>query len=285
MYRLEIGEGDDIRTINGFPEPEKAPAQIRFTVDQTPNAERSYAEITIYGLNRDSRKAIYSEGDTIRLIAGWQDGYGSIFDGEIKNVAAGREGAETFLTLYCQSLAGQWATTYINRSFGAGTPVRDIVSAVAETLGPVEFVGDLQLPTAINGKNIQGTARQAMNQLANSFGFEWMIENRRVVVHKPGAVRDQAEPFRYNALSGLIGSPEITQKGVDIDVLMNPFIRPWDLFELEAVTAALSFNGIYYQSQQFPEINGKGTNQAISLVHEGDFYGDRWQTRIEGRRL
>lgn len=283
VYRLEIGEGDNIRTFDGFPDEVNAPAQITFRIDQTPNATFSMAEISIFGLKRDTRKAIYEEGETVNLVAGWLESYATIFNGKISNVSTGREGAETFVTLFCISRGNEARAAFTNQSFGVNTPQKTIIEAVANSFGaPVEFYGDFDsLPKAVKGKTIAMSSMRAMDELATAYDFEWWIENGRIVIVRDGFSRLQ-EPYTYTAATGLIGSPEITERGVNIDVVMNPLIRPWDFFQIDAITQDFSFGGIYVKEQDFPEVNGKGVNKVVSLVHEGDFYGDAWQTSLEG---
>lgn len=288
VYELEIGTGDGlIRRFDGFPSEEDDPLNIRFVVDQTPNAERSYAEITVFGLNRESRSSIYEQFTTVTLKAGYGDYYGAIFNGTIENIEIGRDGTDVYLKMFCQSGAETWESARISQSFGPNTPQKEIIQAVAQTFGfPVEFVGDFStLPRALKGRTLDRDSKSAMRQLSDSFEFDWFVSNGQMLIVKDGAQRPSAVPYRYSPATGLIGSPEITQKGVDIEVLLNGLIRPYDLYTVESETAALTFNGIYYRRQEFPKTNGEGTNQVLSLVHEGEFYGDTWQTSIEGVRI
>lgn len=285
VYKLELGDGQDIITYDGFPDGEdKHPAQIEFSIDQTPAAERSYSEITVTGVRKERRKSIYERFSKARLTAGWREGFGVIFNGAIENVELGRDGPNTFIKLFCQSAASEWPTAVINRAFGKGTPYVNIIRTVASTFGvPVEFVGDFNsLPKAVNGLTLSRSSRQALLELAETFEFEFLLENGRLIIVKDGASRQDRGMSEYSAVTGLIGSPELTMRGVNIDVLMDPYVRPKDEFKLNAVTGQLNFNGIYYQS--FPDINGIGSYQANAIVHKGDFYGDTWQTSIEGLR-
>lgn len=283
VYKLEVGTGDTLRTYDGFPAPGRNPAQIQFRIDQSPNATHALAEITLFGLSRESRQSIYREFDVVRLTAGYGDGYGVIFEGNINNVAIGRDGPESMVKLFCQSGADVWGAAYINRSFGPNTPQVDIIRAVAETFGrSVEFVGDLSvLPRAIKGRTLSQDSKSAMDQLARSFGFSWLVSGSKTVVLKDGATWPGAKPFAYSAATGLVGSPEITDKGVDITVLLNPFVRPWDRFQLEAVTGEAAYAGIYTQTRA---LIPRGEFQVVDLVHEGDFYGGKWATKISGKR-
>lgn len=293
VYQVDISNfGTTFMSINGFPEANKNPLRVTFMIDQTPNAERSYGEITIYGLNRASRDAVYQEGDRVLLTAGYEASYSVTFDGEINNVEIGRDGADSYVKLFCMSGLEAWRGDYIDRSWGDNTPYSQILRDVAGRFGlPVEFVGDFSdFPRALKGKSFDRSAQSAMRSLEKGlgkmdkgYGFSWFIENGTVVIAREDAERANAAEFVYSAVTGLIGPPEITEKGVDITVLMNPVIRPFDTFRVEAINQQLTFNGIYYQGQDFAQTNGQGRNKVISVKHEGDSHGDTWETQLVGQ--
>lgn len=282
-YRLEIGSAAETLRLEGAAGNNGDPAQIRFTVTQTPNAHRSYAEITVYGLAKATRDKAYRRFDRVKLEAGYEERHGTIFVGQIENVEIGREGPDSFIKLFAQSAVEQWPRAYVHQSWGPNTPGKDIVEDVAEAYNlPVEFIGDFSaLPRAVRGRTISRSARSALNELGRNYGFSWSIENERVVLARDGNSR-QGGAFEYSALTGLVGTPQITQAGIDIEVLLDPRIRPFNEFEVRAETGELTFNGVYYQ--RFPRTLGTGQYRAISMTHEGDFYGDTWTTSIEGIR-
>ena len=286
VYDLSLSDGAGIvRRFDGFPTEEHTPLQITFSVDQTPVEHRSIAEIVISGVNRQSRRNIYEQFTNVVFQAGFRNNYGVIFNGQIENVEIGREAQDTFVKLFCQSSVDIWNTVNIEKTWGENTPQKTIIGDVAATFGvPVEFIGNFDdLTPAIKGRTLDGDSKYIMNQLANSFDFDWFVSGGRMLIVKEGADRPDGQVFNYKPTNGLIGSPEITQQGVNIEVLLNPRIRPWDLYTVESETAQLTFNGIYYKQQQFPKTNGESLNRIISFVHEGDFYGDTWTTSIEGR--
>lgn len=285
VYKLEVGNAGEVLTIDGFPAAgNEAPAQVQFTVTQTPQAHRSYAEITVFGLKKSTRERAYNEFELVTLQAGYQNRYGTIFKGQIENIEIGRDGADSFIKLFCQSATQEWPDAFVGKSWGENTPAIDIIRDVAGTFGlPVEIVGEFgNLPKAILGRTLLSSGRSAMNELARNYQFSWFIENERMIVIKDGAEREGQERPKYSPMMGLIGTPQVTQIGVDVNVLMDPVIRPGNLFDVESETGELTFNGVYYQT--FPRTLGTGTFQAVSMVHEGDFYGDTWQTSIEGVR-
>lgn len=291
VYRITLTDpAGGQRVFDGFASAEHSPLQIEFVVDQTPNAERSIAEITVFGLNRASRQAVYEQFTEVELVAGYSQAFGVIFKGQIENVEIGRIGPDPFVKMFCQSAVDAWQTATIRRTFAPGTQQRAIIQAVAESFGlPVTLVGDFSgLPPAIKGRTLDRSSKSAMRVLSRSFGLTWFVHNGELLVFADGAnvtSRQELPPTRFTPVNGLIGTPEVTQLGTNIEVLLHPFLRPRDRYTVESETAALSFNGIYYQPQEFPDTNGVGEQIVLAMTHEGSYYGDRWQTGLEGRRI
>lgn len=289
VYQLDVElNSGQVEQFGGIPEDGQIyePLQIQFKVDQSPNGSFSLAEITLYGLRADRRKALYENGATVTLTAGWRNNYGVVFSGFIRNVEIGRSGPNQFLKLFCSSTDETIQQATFRKAYASGTAQVDIIREVAASFGfPVELVGDFSgLPAAIKGKTVgPGRSARILYGMSRDFDFTWIVYNGVTWVVRNDA-RNNVEPVIYKTTNGIIGSPEITELGVNIDVLLNPNLRPWDTYTVESETAALSVNGVYYQSRTFPKTNGESTNRIIRMSHEGDFYGDVWQTRIEGDR-
>ncbi|MHA7915994.1 tubulin-specific chaperone D [Alloalcanivorax xenomutans] len=278
VYKLEIGNGSEALVIDGF---EPNPLQITFTIEQTPGNWLSYAEITVYGLNRDSRNRIREEYEEVRLIAGYREQYGQIFAGNLFNVEFGRDGPDSFVRLYCRSEA---APDEVNLSWGPGTPRIDVIRDVAASFQrPVEIVGDFShLPPVDKGLSIFMERKLAMHFMSDEWGFDWMIRNQTVFILAKGETIPDAV-YRYSATTGLIGSPRVTILGCDATVSLNPALRPGAVFELEAETGAFTFNEVYYR--QWPDTVGLGRYKINSMQITGDFYGDAWEMALEGLRV
>lgn len=294
VYRVEVESGGEtFLEATGFPGEAANPLRVTFMVDQTPNAEHTYGEVTIYGLNRDSRDSVYQLGDRVVLTAGYENAYSVVMDAQINNVEIGREQTDSYVKLFCASAINEWEGA-IDRSWGRNTSYADIIRDAAAYFNlPVEMIGDFSdFPRALKGKTISRSAPSALRMLEKSlekadrgYGFDWYVENGTVVIARENAERADAADYLYSAVTGLIGPPEVTEKGVDITVLMNPAIRPYNTFRVEAVNQQLTFNGIYYQGQNFAQTKAQGRNRVISVKHEGDSHGDTWESQIVGQAV
>lgn len=277
VYKLTIGIGTEAIIIDGFLDN---PLQVKFFVDQTPNGQVSYADIKVYGLSRETIKRIKEQFTDVHLVAGYADHFGTVFLGKLQNVTQVREGANQYLQMFCQA-GGE--PSYVNQSWGKGTPQKQIIEDVAKTFGyPVEFHGDFSsLPRAPAGNVLSMGSKMAMDKLAASWGFRWMVRNQVVLIVADNAVIE-GEEYIYTPLSGMIGAPRITSRGVDITVKINPALRPGAMYQVQSETGQFVFNDIYFKT--FPNAVATGRFKIISMRINGDFYGDPWDMELEGLR-
>jgi hypothetical protein len=280
VYKLEVGDAGQLLTIDGFGDD---PAQITFRVGMSANSFYQTAEINIYGLSKENRGLLYERYLDVRLTAGYRDSFAQIFVGTIYNVAIGRDGPEVIATIYCRAQGEVWASASVNQSWGDSTPAQEIIKDVAETFGyPVVFIGVFDdLPRAINGMTISEDSKTAMRSLARNYSFTWSIENGEMIITRIGAGRLGKESiFNISADSGMVGTPRITERGIDVTSKMNPAIRPYDTVQVENATSELVFNNP--NVARSPNTLGVGRYRVIGVSHVGDYNGDQWDTILEG---
>lgn len=279
-YRLEVGDRGELLRVDGTT---GSPANIRFNVTVHADAMTTLAEITVYGLNRESRDRFYQQYTRVKLEAGYVDNIAVIFEGTIYNTAIGRQGAETFTTMYCRSIGSEWESSFVNKTWGANTPAKQYIEEVAETFGyPVEFVGDFSdLPALINGATLSQSTKSAMNDLGRNYSFSWTMRNFRLTITRLGAAKEtENSMYRIAADTGMVGSPQIRERGVDVTIKMNPDIAPYDRILLQNATAELTFNNP--ASVRYPATIGEGEYVIRSMSHIGEFEGEQWDTLLEG---
>lgn len=282
-YRLTIKSGADELVY----EP---PMQVRFSIDIWPGNAGGVAEITLYGASRDTRKAIYAKFDSIALSAGYGERVGLLFSGDIINIEIGREGVDKYIKFYARPSGQAQAGAFISKSWGANTPQIDIIREIAESLLlPVEFIGDFSdLPRALKGRSMCRSSIDCMNEMAELHGFTWFMgANRLVIIRTKGGIAAetrQGEPHVISAATGMVGSPQILIQGVDVKTKLNASIIPGDTVDIQAETRQFAFSGVYeYQMDRDPT-GGNGLYSVLGVKHEGDFYGDTWDTLVSGVR-
>lgn len=282
-YRLTIKGGEDALVY----EP---PMQIRFSVDILPGNAGGIAEITLYGAAQKTREAIYAKFDRLSLEAGYGDQAGLIFAGDIINIETGRDGVDKYIKFYARPTGKAQAYAFISKSWGANTPQIDIIREVAESLLlPVEFIGDFSdLPRAFKGRSMCTSSIACMKDLAQLHGFTWFMgANRLIIIRMRNGVaetRTQKSPHIISAETGMVGSPQILIEGIEVTTKLDPSIIPDDTIDVRASTRNFAFSGVYAKQMERDPTAGNGLYRALGVRHQGDFYGQAWDTSISGVR-
>lgn len=279
VFVLEVGDQGETLTIDGF---SGNPAQISFRVETFINSPQSLATITVFGLSAESRRKLYERYKQVRLVAGYRESFAQVFNGKIYNVSIGRDGAEVFVTLYARSMGEKWETAYVNQAWGNNTSPKEVITSVAATFGnPVELVGDFDsFPRLMYGETISTGSKEVMRQLARRYDFTWTVDaDGTMVVARTGAVRRPDIIRRISADTGMIGSPLIKERGLDVTSTMRVDIRPNDQVEVENATSELGFANL--RGARFPDTIGAGLYKAIGVTHSGDFHDGDWTTLVE----
>ncbi len=282
-YRLTIKSGEDELIY----EP---PMQIRFSVDILPGNAGGIAEITLYGTAPKTRDSIYAKFDRLSLAAGYGDQAGLIFAGDIINIETGRDGVDKYIKFYARPTGQAQASAFVSKSWGAGTPQIDIIRDVAESLLlPVEFIGDFSdLPRALKGRSMCTSSIACMKELAKLHGFTWFMgANRLMIIRIRDGVaetRAQKEPHIISTDRGMVGSPQILIEGIEVTTKLDPSIIPDDTIDVRASTRNFAFSEVYALKMERDPTAGNGLYRVLGVRHQGDFYGQAWDTSINGVR-
>jgi hypothetical protein len=277
--RLRVGSSTD------EPAVDLSELRIRFTIDKISIGSPNTAEIMIYNLSDSTRQKLRTEFDRVVLEAGYGDDFGIIFSGQIFNVFNRREQPEFITEIYASDGGINYRKSYTNRSYNSGKVVRKIVDDLRKdmNLDVGQINADLSAQK-LNGWTFTGDSALAMNQLAKDYNFNWSIQAGKLYVIGNDRKIDFKSAFEINAESGMIGSPVLTERGIDVRTLLN-----WQLVPNEEVSVLGLGQGVNFQALNFantpdiyPQTQGAGTYIARRLIHTGDTRGQEWYTDIEG---
>ena len=260
--------------------------RIAFSVVHGYGQTPTYAEISIYGLTRESEARIYDKYRSITLQAGYQELYGPIFRGQIVNIQSersGPNGVDRSVKLFCRSGAQEMDESFVNITLGPNTPYTEIIRACAAKFGkPVIFLGDFShLPKCLRGYILNGSTKAALNKLAKSFRFDWFITEDNLMIVKEGAAQG-GETFKISARTGMIASPAVTDTSVNIRMVLNAALQVGRVVQIQSEAARFEFSGAYWN--EVPRSIGEGVYRVMRYAHVGDTHGDQWETQIECNR-
>lgn len=294
-YRLKVGRATGSMTYKmrvGETTPgESDGLRITFQVTHFAGGALSVAEITIYNVSPYAQRQMLGYGiskkyEFISLEAGVGDLFGAVFVGQIVNVQRHLEdgGATKGIRFFCKSSAKERDQNIINLTLSAETDPAQIIEACAEPFNAeIRFYGDFsELKRRSRGTVLQGSPTACMNELAETFQFDWMVENDAIKIIKRGFAMPN-EIYTISSATGMISSPVVTDAEVGIRSVLNPAIKLGSTIKLESMAPQFEFSGAYFY--EVPRTIGEGFYRVNSLVYLGDSHGDPWEMQISCLRL
>lgn len=252
--------------------------RIEFSVPKTSKKEPNKAKIKLYNLDPTTAALIESDEarNSIKLFAGYGGTFGGgspdesgapglIFSGEIR-----RGKAKTVLapphritTIEANDGGSKYRSARMNKSYNAGITAFRLIDDIARSFNvTISVPDDIRDQPIEEGLVATGPSRDILSSLGDSLGFEWYFEDDELkIVALDGDNGEEA--FLLTPETGLIGSPEKTDKGVNVVSLLNPALRVRRIVRVESRDTT-------------------GWFRIQSLEHHGDSYdGNDFTTNME----
>lgn len=267
--------------------------RIKFSVKRSDTQTPNTADIRVYNLSQDTAAKIRKEFTQVVLEAGYVGNRGVIFKGNIKQIILGRESAtDTFIDIIAGDGDKAYNFSIVNKTLGKGSTQDNQVAAAVEamskngvTQGPMGNQPKTKLP---RGKSMYGQAKDYLRNSAQTSGNVWSIQNEKVTMvsttsYLPGTV------IVLNSNTGMIGTPQQTNEGVNVKCLLNPGMGVSTRVRideasvariktnLEAIAAA---NAAGTSAPILPVLSTDGTYYVLTLEHTGDNRGVDWYTSL-----
>ena len=173
---------------------------------------------------------IRKEFGEVVVDAGYVDGHGVIFRGNVKWGVYGRESPTDTQVIIYAAVADQahnYAT--VSTTFPPGSTPQQHFDAALNAMNPMGvtkgYVGvDLSKPVYSRSVTLFGMARDVLANIAKSKNAMLSYQQQQVVmVPKGGSL--PGGPIALNSLTGLVGMPTQTTSGIMARCLINPNIK------------------------------------------------------------
>jgi hypothetical protein len=223
----------------------------------------------------------------IKIDAGYQDGHGIIFQGNIVQAIYGRESpTDTLLTVYAADgdHGHNYATT--NTVLPPGSTPQQHLNVAMQALGQFGitqgFIGvDLSTPTYSRAVTLVGMARDILSNIAKFKQATVSYQQEQVTMVQNG----QSAPggaIVLNSTTGLIGIPTQTIQGIMARCLINPSIKVHsqvmiNQFDINGGAAAINVAGDNTIGQaNLAHIAADGLYTVYKVDVDGDTRGNPW---------
>lgn len=274
--------------------------RIKFSVKQSDSQNPNSADIRVYNvseetalsmlinLNPPSGVSTTTPGSVV-LQAGYDSNFGVIFQGNIKQIILGRESAtDTFVDIVAGD--GHLAYNYaiVNQTIAAGASQEDILAAAATPMNKygttLGYVSQMKVSKLTRGKTMYGNARNYLRQVSQNTGQTWSIQNEKITLISKTSFRP-GTALVLTSKTGLIGTPQQTNEGVNVKCLLNPNIQIGGRINIAEATVQnfkINLTNVNSPANIAPPLTQDGIYYVLTMDHTGDTRGVEWYTTILG---
>lgn len=259
--------------------------RIRFKVTKSLFSYPNLAEIEIYNANDNTIERLRGKYSKIILDAGYVGAVRTIFVGQIRNVFQREEnGVDVITTVFAGDGEKAWQNANFNKTMSENIAIKEVVRQIAATfdkIGTGKLEG-LEYPAdKLRGQVLSGSSKDILDQLAEDYGFQWSIQDGELITVPNELPFKDTEAILISEGTGMIGSPTITELGVNVTSVLNPLLLPNAAFKIDAKYAGVSIGGTQFRTVK--RTNASGLYKAYQVIFEGDTHANPWYVTVEGR--
>ncbi len=260
---------------------------IKFAVKRSDTMTPNSADIRVYNLEEQTALRIRKEFTKVVLQAGYEGNFGVIFQGNIKQVIIGRESAtDTFIDIVAGDGDRAYNFAIVNTTIAAGSTQSDQVTAAIGAMTPkgvtAGHLGEMPPEKLPRGKVMYGNARNYLRDVAQSSDKSWSIQDEKVTF-VPKKSYLPGERVVLTSKTGMIGTPNQTNEGVNVKCLLNPMIKIGGRIEIDnASIARYKINlTVPNSAANIPApLTADGVYYVLVAEHTGDNRGIDWYTSM-----
>lgn len=274
--------------------------RVQFEVAKTIEPAPNIAVIRIFNLHPDNEAKIKNEFDEVLLNAGYEGAMRLVFRGNIKHVYRYREKNDYITEIEAGDGDKDFAKAVMNETLAAGTTTAQLVDRAVGSFKGVGGTGKGHVQVndraRLRGKVISGNTRDVLNDVARESGANWSIQDGQLVIVSTNDVLP-GQAIVIRADTGMLGAPEINDKGIAVKCLLNPQLRVNGAIKLDnnGIKAKRQQSQALATKREKQEINAPlgrenealvrldpdGIYKVLKLTHKGDNRGQEWVTEIE----
>lgn len=292
-WRVLINDGETVAL-------DVSSLHVAFEIQQNALGKPATCHLIIHNLSAETEARIIEKGFFIQVEAGYAPQYGIIFEGEIIQVFRNREnGVDYKLEILAATQANFMGINYVRTTLAAGSKPRDIVESVAKvSYYPIEVdtvsenLPKTELP---RGKVIFAYPGDVLNDVAKGTdSFYHVTTEGKLNFRKYSDPIPEDKSIVLTPMSGLVGTPEYTDEGIAIKMLLDPRVQIHTMIKISNDLISRKMIDVGHVTS--PNINGGGGKMAdqnivfdqdgeyevYSLVHSGDSHSNDWTTSVIG---
>jgi hypothetical protein len=200
--------------------------RITFEITKTLLRSPNTADVKIYNLHPDNEAKIKGEFDEVLVNAGYKNATQLLFRGNIRHTFRYRDGNDWITQIDAADGDRDFRHARMVVALAGGSTAHDLISKAVASFKTTSL-GHFVAPAAkrIRGAVYAGPTREVLDRLAATLGSNWSIQDGSLdIVSADSTLPTKA--IVINADTGMLGAPEIDDKGITVKCLLNPAIVP-----------------------------------------------------------
>jgi hypothetical protein len=247
--------------------------KISFNTSDTVSGAVSEANIDIVGLNREDIAFLSSstnqysgnyKQNKIDIIAGYDNQQGRIFSGNLTEATPNLNTADYSVQIKAVSGFYESLGNPLSIARDGKTKVEELAKIMADNLN-IPLNNNLKNTYYIENYGYSKTITEHLRLLSDLVNIDVYQSNGELFL-KERTQPLNLKPFKISYKSNIIGSPETTPTGCNVNIKLNPHLKTGQQIEVESL--------------KFPLLN---TEKYIltTLSHSGDTKGNQWQSYLK----
>lgn len=275
-YKLTIITKDgEVKSINSL--------RVIFEITKTIRSYPNLARIELYNINNDTLRMLETKYTQIQFEAGYKGSLRLLFKGQIRNVTDSRRDIDRIVTVYAGDGEQDWQNATFNKTLSSNIDLASVLRDIGSTFSDI-FVGstdDVSVPAdKLRGQSLSGSSKDILDNLAEDYGFNWSIQDGEMVFSPKESPPVSDEAILLTASTGMIGSPTITEIGVNVTSMLIPNLQPYKLFKVQSVGSEVSLGDLYFRD--ITKTKAEGTYFIQEVTHKGDTHDNEWSSVVKG---
>lgn len=258
--------------------------RVNFEITKSVLSFPNIARISIYNANQDTLSALQERYSRIVLNAGYEGDVRLLFKGNVRNVFQSKTGPDRVTTIYSGDGEQSWQNATFNKTLSENLSVKSAIEEVLKTFSDIN-IGTLQgLPDVkdkLRGQVLSGSSKDIMDNFSEEYGFTWSIQDGEIVITPDEEPLQGDEAILVNVATGMIGSPTVTEIGVDVTTLLNSRMLPNRAFKVESVNAEVAIGDLFFRN--IKRTTGEGLFKIQEVTFRGDSRDGEWTSSVKGR--
>lgn len=263
--------------------------RINFNIEKSLIGYPNLGNIKIYNLSENSRNMIEEKGLQVQLFAGHEDtGISLLFSGDIINVVHLKIGPDWISEIFSADGINALSTSTINKTLPAGANPEQIYNElVCQMDGVLKGVTE-GLKDCLSGKKsllrelqLSGNVKDWLDKISRDCGFDYSINDGVIETTSENLPLNDVPSVVINQASGMIGSPERTEIGINVKNILLPTLKLGRTIKVESISEQINVGNLFFR--KIPPIKNEGIYRIDKLIHIGDNYDNTWETSIQAR--